>query len=310
MAASDVAPADSARHPGPGLAYVGLTLATLGWAAAFILGKIALRDMTPLALGAWRYVVASLVLAPLALRDGSSGALSRTGLRAAALPLAVMMVAGGILYPWLFLAALARTTAANTALLIALNPVMTLLLSPLVGERLGGARVLGGVLAFAGAILVISHGDLGELLALRIDAGDLLALAAAVCWATFNLASRLVVDRIPSSAVNFAVFASGAVALFLLGLGEDPVGQIAAATPAVLATIAAMAVVSSVMSGQLFLFGVRSAGVGRAVVFIYLVPVLTALLSISLLGEDVGTAQLVGGGAVVTGLLLTTRGDV
>ena len=51
---------------------------------------------------------------------------------------------------------------------------------------------------------------------------------------------------------------------------------------------------SCYQSGQLFLVGVRDAGVGRAVVFIYLVPVLTALLSVVLLGEVLSGAQVAG----------------
>jgi drug/metabolite transporter (DMT)-like permease len=308
MAVTGIAHAPTERIV-PAAAYVGLSLATLGWAVAFILGKVALRDMTPLVLGAWRYVVAMLVLLPFVARGGVQGAVSLASVRRVALPLGVMVAAGGILYPWLFLAALARTSATNTALLIALSPILSLVLSPLVGERLGRERVTGGLLAFCGAVVVISRGDLGELLALRVDAGDLLALAAAACWATFNLASRLVVGTIPASTVNLTVFSSGAVALFALGIGEDPIGQLAAATPAVLATVVALALVSSVMSGQLFLYGVRTAGVGRAVMFIYLVPVLTALLSVSLLGETLSVAQLAGGAAVLAGLLLTTRDD-
>ena len=290
-------------------AYLGLTVATACWASAFILGKVVLREMTPLVLGTWRYVVATLVLLPFVLR-GRDVALPVHGeRRAVLLPLGVMVAVGGILYPWLFLASLARTSAANTSLLIALNPVVTLLLSPFVGERLERRRVLGALLAFAGAILVISRGDLRDLLALRIDTGDVLALAAAGCWATFNLASRLVVDRVPASTVNVAVFSGGAVAMCLLGLGEDPLGQLAHATVPALLSLVAMALLSSVVAGQLFLVGVREAGVGRAVVFIYLVPVLTAVCSVPLLGEVLTPAQLAGGAAVLLGLLLTTRSD-
>ena len=288
-------------------AYLGLTVATACWASAFILGKVVLREMTPLVLATWRYVVASLVLLPFVLRSRAavrSGAVPATG---AVLPLAVMVVSGGVLYPWLFLAALARTSAANTSLLIALNPIVTLLLSPLVGERLVRTQVLGASLAFAGAVLVISRGNVVELLALRIDTGDLLALAAAACWATFNLTSRLVVDRLPASSVNLAVYAGGAVALGLLGLADGPVVQLEHATASAVAAVVAMAVLSSVVAGQLFLTGVRDAGVGRAVVFIYLVPVLTAIMSVAVLGEQLSGAQLAGGAAVLAGLLLTTR---
>jgi drug/metabolite transporter (DMT)-like permease len=288
-------------------AYLGLTLATFGWASAFVLGKVVLREMTPLVLGGWRYVIATGVLLPFALRSGVGSATVRTAARGALVPLAVMVCVGGVLYPWCFLAALSRTTAANTSLLIALNPILTLLLSPFVGERLARGRLVGAVLAFAGAILVISKGNLDELLALRVDPGDLYALAAAACWATFNLTSRLVVDRVPASMVNLAVFAGGAVALFVLGASEGPLVQLASATLPALVALCTMALLSSVVAGQLFLVGVRDAGVGRAVVFIYLVPVLTALLSVLLLGETLSDAQAVGGAAVLLGLLLATR---
>jgi drug/metabolite transporter (DMT)-like permease len=307
MAATTLAPARLVPRAVGTRAYLGLGLATLGWASGFVLGKVALREMTPLAVGAWRYVVATVLLLPLIARGRRRGHTRLADVRGAALPLGVMVCFGGILYPWLFLAALARTSATNTSLLIALNPVLTLLLTPLVGERLARLRLYGAALAFGGAILVIGRGDLAALLALRVDAGDLLALGAAACWATFNLASRSVVERIPASTANFAVYAGGAAALCLLGASEHPGAQLSHASGAAIAALAGMALLSSVIAGQLFLIGVRAAGVGRAVIFIYLVPVLTALSSAVVLGESLSAAQLVGGSAVLVGLVVATR---
>src|SRR5438093_948550 len=156
------------------LAYAGLSLSTVGWAAAFIAGKVALAEMTPLAVAVWRYALASTVLLPFAMRQRPVSGLGR-----AAAPLALMVVCGGVLYPWLFLLALAHTSATNAALLIALNPVFTLLLSPLVGERLDRHRVGGISLALAGAAVVITAGDRHRLLGLTMHRGALLAVAAA-----------------------------------------------------------------------------------------------------------------------------------
>jgi drug/metabolite transporter (DMT)-like permease len=72
--------------------------------------------------------------------------------------------------------------------------------------------------------------------------------------------------------------------------------------------IVAMAVLSSVVAGQLFLVGVRTVGVARTVVFVYLVPVLTALLSALFLGEQLTLAQALGGAAVLAGVAVTTGG--
>ena len=284
------------------LAYAGLALATLGWGSGFIAGKLALGEMSPLPVAAWRYAVAATILLPFALRQRPVG-----GLGPAARPLAWMVVCGGVLYPWLFLLALARTSATNTALLIALNPVMTVLLAPLVGERLERRRLAGIALALLGATIVITRGDVGHVASLSLGGGDLIAVAAAAAWASFNLTSRGVVGRLTPAFTNCVIYAVGGVALYLLGMGQRPWAQMVAATPTALTGILLMAVLSSVMAGQFFLVGVRTVGVSRTVVFVYLVPVVTALLSVGLLGERLGLSQAVGGTAVLAGVVWTTR---
>jgi drug/metabolite transporter (DMT)-like permease len=284
------------------LAYAGLTLSTFGWAAGFIAGKFALAEMTPLSVAACRYAVAAAILLPFAVWQRP-----RDGVGRARGPLALMILAGGVLYPWLFLLALEHTTATNTALLIALNPVFTLFLVPLVGERVDRRRFIGVALALTGAAIVITRGDLAHVRALAFQTGDLLALVAAAMWATFNVASRSVVHQLSPSFTNCVIYGVGGFALYLLGRSEAPLAQFVAATPSAVGGILIMALLSSVMAGQLFLVGVRTVGVSRTVVFVYLVPVLTAGLSAVLLGEQLQVAQAVGGAAVLAGVYGTTR---
>jgi drug/metabolite transporter (DMT)-like permease len=284
------------------LAYAGLGLTTVGWASGFVAGKVVLAELTPLATAAWRYAIASAVLLPFAFR-----ARPRHGVGAAVGPLAVMVLCGGVLYPWLFLVALGRTSATNTALLIALNPVMTVLALPLVGEPFERRRLGGIVVALAGAATVITRGDPSHLSELSFASGDLIAVAAAAMWATFNLASRSVVGHLAPPFVNCVVYGLGGLALWTLGRGEHPGAQLAAATPLACGGLVCMALLSSVLAGQLFLVGVHALGISRTVVFVYLVPVLTALLSVTLLGERFVAAQAVGGAGVLAGIVLTTR---
>ena len=288
------------------LAYAGLTLSTFGWASAFIAGKVVLAEITPLPAAAARYAVAALLLLPFAMRR-------RPTLRHfsnAVSPLLAMVVAGGVLYPWLFLVALSRTTATNTALLVALNPVLTLVLSPLVGERLQARHIGGVTLALTGAALVITAGrweDVAHLAALALNSGDLLAVAAALSWAVFNLASRRVVVHLTASFTNCAIYGAGSLAFFLLAWPEHTGAQLTAASDAALMCLLSMAVLSSVMAGQLFLFGVRTVGVNRTVVFVYLVPVLTAAAAAPVLHETFTVAQGLGGAGVLAGVYWTTR---
>jgi drug/metabolite transporter (DMT)-like permease len=292
----------SARRPrAETLAYVGLGATTLAWAAAFIAGKVAMAEMTPTSAGALRYLLATALLLPFALRQRPAAGLGRS--RG---PLVVMVLCGGVTYQWLFLSALARTSATNTALLIAINPVLTLLLAPAIGEHVTRQRLGGAGLALVGAAAVITKGDLGVIAGVGYNTGDLLALAAAATWASFNLAARGVAGRLAPSFVNSIVYGVGALALLAIG-GRNPWPELRAASPQALAAIFVMGAIASALAGQCFLYGVRVLGVGRTVVFIYLVPVLTAALSVLLLGERLALAQVAGGAAVLGGLYGTTR---
>jgi len=287
-------------------AYAGLLASSCLWAAAFIAGKVVLREMTPNTAAVWRYLLAALALLPWAWAQRPA----RAAWRPVVWPLAVMVLCGGVLYQSIFLLALQRTTATNTSLLIALNPVLTLLLAPLAGSRFD-RRCLGGVLlALCGAAIVITHGDWDQAVALAhlsFSSGDLLALLAALSWACFNAASHRVVTALASAFTNGLVYGVGALVLALLAAGEHPLEQLRAASPAALAALVMMGLGASVLAGQWYLHGIRVFGVSRAVVFIYLVPVLTALASVAYLGEAFHATQLLGGAAVLGGVYWTNR---
>jgi len=284
-------------------AYVGLCLASLAWASAFILGKFVLAELGALTAAAWRHLLAALVLLPFAWRGRRAA-----NWQAALIPLAFMVVCGGVLYPSVFFAALARTSATNTSLLIALNPALTFLLAPLVGESYSRRGVFGIALALSGAALVITHGDLSVLMSLTsAHTGDLLAFTAAVIWASFNIAARGVVGHLPNAMTNAVVYGIGCAGLFALAAPQHPWVQVANASPGALAALCGMVVLSSVLAGQFFLYGVHAVGVNRTVVFVYIVPVLTAIGSAVVLGEALLPAQIVGGAAVLAGVWVTTR---
>ena len=287
-------------------AYLGLSCTSLLWAGAFIAGKVVTAELTPLAAAGLRHMAAALVLLPFAWRMRHAA-----NLRAALPSLAIMAVCGGVLYQWAFMAALQRTSATNAALLVALNPAITVLLAPLVGEALTARRVTGILLALAGATVVITHGDLAMLAGLAATrGGDLLALSAAGLWAIFNLASRGAVAHLPHSMTNAITYGVGSLVTLSLAMPDAPFAQLGAASEHALAALAFLVVFASVLAGQLFLFGVHTVGVGRTVVFVYLVPVLTALLSAALLAEPLLRSQVMGGALVLLGVWVTTRAPV
>jgi drug/metabolite transporter (DMT)-like permease len=289
------------------LAYGALSFMSVAWSAAYIAGKVVLAELPPLSTSAVRYSLAALVLLPLAWRARASW----QELRSVAAPMVVMMACGGLLYQWLFLFGLHSTTATNASLLIALNPVLTVLLLALVGaERLDAQRVGGIVLALAGAAMIITRGDASSLSGLAggsLRRGDLLTMLAALCWACFNVASRRVVHTLNAAFTNCLIYGFGGLVQALVVGPLTLSSELAGISSSAWTGLLVMSVISSVVAGQLFLYGVRVVGVSRTVVFIYVTPVLTALASVAWLGESLGVAHVLGGTAVLAGVYWSTQ---
>lgn len=128
-------------------------------------------------------------------------------------------------YHFLYFTAFRLAPFAETGLIAYLWPLFIVLFSGLLpGERLRAAHVLGALLAFAGAALVLMRG--GVALPEGALAGMGLAFVCALTWALYSLASRRL-GRVPSEAVTVYCLATAVLSgLSHLALEETvaPVG--------------------------------------------------------------------------------------
>lgn len=163
--------------------------------------------------------VPPLLLAGTSLLIGSVFGLSRWRqwrMRPAVLALGVYGLLG---YHVVFFLALRLAPPVEANLVNDLWPLLIILMTPLFqrGRRLTARHAAAGLLGFAGAALLVTGGRWG--FAREHAAGYAFALAAAVIWATYSLASSRLAS-VPSGAVGAFCAASGALALALHALLE------------------------------------------------------------------------------------------
>jgi len=116
------------------------------------------------------------------------------------------------LFPLLFNASLAHTTAARGALALATVPMLTIAIAALLGiERPTLWRTLG-VLVSTGGVAASLGASLGSS-PVGAWRGDVLMVAAGCCMACYNILSRPFLDR--SGALPFTTFCMGSGAVFL-----------------------------------------------------------------------------------------------
>ena len=135
------------------------------WGASWPAGRVVAQHMPSLAASGLRFLLAALVLLPWLYWAGGMSAL-KTWSAKRWLGMALAGATGVFGYAACFLTGLKYLPAGKAALIITLNPVITLLLAVwLFHEKINRTIGAGMVVAAIGAMLVISHGDPAQLLA-------------------------------------------------------------------------------------------------------------------------------------------------
>ena len=252
----------------------------------------------PATLAALRYGIGAACLLPVVLLAGL-----KLPSRRDALPVALLGVLFFAGFPYLFNAALARTTAAHGSLALATLPFLTLLVARAVGaEALTGRKLLGVGLAAAGVAAALS----GRLAGLPPGAwrGDLLMVATALCGAFFNVLSRPYLRRYPALSFTAAAMLAGAGATVALALAAGSPGRLAGLGAGQWGAVAFLGVAGAALTFYLWSYGLERTTPTGVAVTVALNPVVALALGVGLLGEPWGWPLLAGLAAVSGGVVL------
>jgi drug/metabolite transporter (DMT)-like permease len=262
------------------------------WAVATVLTKVALHELTAadllgVELGSSALISGALVLARRArIRLRSVGVFIALGALEPALSFA------------LFDLGLARTGAADGAILIASDSVFGVLFArALLGERFT-ARVATAVLVgFLGSTLV-GLGQAGQQATL---VGDLLILAASATTALYGVASRRYARAGENLAATAVQLTAAAVLALPVTIGAAIAGssRLGSADPLHVAAALAVGLLGGVLPFLAFNAAIRHVTIASAGLVSNLVPVIAIVLAVGLLGEQLTWQEALGGLLVV-----------
>ena len=296
------------RFFGPHLRLVGMALL---WGASWPAGRVVAQNMPPLAAASLRFLLAAAVLLPWLYWAGGMAGLRQWSAKRW-LGMAAAGATGVFGYAAFFLMGLQHVPAGKAALVITLNPVLTLALAVwLFGERLNRTIALGMALAACGAVVVISHGQPLALLQGSVGAGELLILGCVACWETYTLIGRWLLTGVDALSATAVTSTMGAAMLLVASLVvEGPAGLQAAVhgNGQAWGALLFLAFGATALAYAWYFDGVKALGAGAASGYITLVPVIGVALSALWLGESIDASIVLGGGMAVTGTALMNWG--
>jgi drug/metabolite transporter (DMT)-like permease len=273
------------------------------WGANFSLVKVALREFPELVFNALRLLIASsLFLGAIwwQQRTTPRPALSR----AEWIRVVVLGLIGHLIYQFLFLGGLKRTSVANGSLIMGTTPVIVALLSAWTGhERISLQRWLGAAISFLGLYIVV-----GAQAGLGNPTGDLLVLASTACWATYSVASVPLLKRHSPVVVTGYTMTVGATAYTLAAVPALRSMAWAQVSPLSWGLMLASAVFALGLAYLIWYSSVQRVGSTRTAAWSNVTPVMAMSIAALWLGEGLALRQLAGAGVIFAGLVMTRRG--
>jgi drug/metabolite transporter (DMT)-like permease len=198
------------------------------------------------------------------------------------------------------------TTAVRTGWLIGIIPIWSALLAAAtLGERFGPRGVLGLVLGFGGAVLVVTRGDFsGGAFALPSTKGDLLIVASTLNWAIYTVIARGTVGRIGSGRATAGSMLLGWAMLAPFFVAEAGWRAWPGLSGPAVGAVLFLGVGCSGLAYLFWYAALTRWEASRVSAFLYLEPLVTCAAAVPLLGEPLGATTVAGGVVVLLGVAL------
>ena len=229
----------------------------------------------------------------------------RSGITPWKIPIKTLLIGvyGLFGYHFMLFLALQTAPAVEANLVNYLWPLLIVLLSPIFTKTLSlnFRYVLAAISGFAGAVLAITSGGSGSGFS-SIEVGYFFALAAAVIWATYSLATTKV-PRFPTAAIGLFALVSGVLAIGAHFLFE-PAATINTADWLLLLVLGI-----GPLGGAFYLWdaALKIGDPRRIGLLAFLTPLLSTILLVVVSGNSLSWQLLLATGLIVGGALLGPR---
>ena len=264
-------------------AYLLLAITMMMWGGNAVVSRIAIGEVSPMALVFLRWILSLIVLAFIARKRFI---LEWPILRERWRFVLIMGFVGYTVTNAMYFAAAHLTTAVNLAILPGAIPIFVLLGVVLFQKaRIRFVQVAGVALTIAGIVTIACKGDLGTLATFGFNPGDIMIVANTMFYAGYTISLR---NRPKVSAiVFFAGMAATAMvsSIPLVGI-EALTGNLQwPTTGRGWFVVIYIGLLTSLISQIWFMRSVELIGASRAGVFVNLVPVFGAIFAVLILSE-------------------------
>jgi len=282
-----------------------MILTTFFWAGAFIAGKLSVPFIPVFTLTFLRFSIATIILYfVVAYKDKSNYKLTKKDI-----PIFLFTGIIGIFgYHIFFFIALKYTTAINSSLIGATNPIITTILCIIfLKDKITFKRVIGIILSFAGVFLTVTNANFSLMYNISLNKGDLLMLIAVCMWAAYSVFSKKFIHKFTPLILTFYSFLFCSVFLVPFVIYERPWLLIKQIPYYSFLAVIYMSIFASVIGYLVQQISIKHIGPSKTSIFINLVPIFSIILSVSILKENISVIKLFTTLIIITGVYICQK---
>tara|TARA_Y100000590_G_scaffold363926_1_gene421895 strand:+ start:4423 stop:5322 length:900 start_codon:yes stop_codon:yes gene_type:complete len=291
------------------IAYILLVLTTLFWAGNFIVGKAAsLFEIPPFTLNFYRWLFAWLILAPFTLPEiiKKKNYIFTNIKLFLVLGITSITIFNSIVYY-----SLNFTQVISGVLMISTIPVMIIVFCWLFKiEKTNVYQIMGVILSLFGVAVIITKADLGILLNLNFNKGDLWMVVAMFSWAMYSALLRKKKLELSQLSLLQTIISAGLLFLLPAYLIELTLGFRANIHLPFILTLSYVVLFPGLASFIFWIKGISIIGSNRSGIFLHLIPVFSTILAILIFKEKFMFYHLIGAVLIITGIVLSSKKKV
>jgi drug/metabolite transporter (DMT)-like permease len=275
-----------------------LLLTSFLWGGNFVFSKFLVDHASPMTLTILRWIIAIVLLFPLVWKKEKSLRLPKDSI----LPLFLMGLMGVVLFNIFQFLALAQTTATNVGLISTLNPISIAIASSLfLHEKLKLTQIFAMMLSFFGVLVVLSKGDMNQLISFHFNLGDIWMIVAVLIWGIYSVCGKWAMQKVSPLMATFYSGVFGVVTVLPFNITHIHVSNVNASF---ISAILYTGVISTVVCMLLWNIGVQKIGATNSGIFLNFNPIFTAILAFLILQEKLTWSEFAGSLIVIIGCFL------
>jgi drug/metabolite transporter (DMT)-like permease len=278
-------------------------LATLIWSGNFIVARGIYKEIPPISLAFYRWVIASLIIFPFAYKQFKKE--KKNVLQNGKYFFSAALTGVTLFNTFVYIGA-HYTTAINLALIgTTASPIIAIILARIfLKEKLSVLKITGMLFCISGIIFLLCRGNFANFSSLRFSTGDGWVLLAAFIFAVYNTLAKK--KPVAVSPVNFlfVVFTLGTILLLPFYLWELANSQSVNWNTNLMLIILYLGLGTSVIAFLCWNIAIQKLGAGRTAMFGNLIPIFSSLEAVLLLNEQFTVIHVISMIVVIAGLAL------